>query len=130
MVPAGPPENEVPWDVVREHVQGNTGWIDGIVVSGGEPTIHAGWGALLEKVRALELPVKLDTNGSAPGALTRGGYAPPTVGGTTQVPLDPLTGEDISGDTKFFLRWVVVVKGDGLPPLVAKAGSAPEGGAP
>jgi len=67
---------------------------------------------------------------SDPGALTRGGYTPPMVGGTTQVPLDPLTGEDISGDTKFFLRWVVVVKGDGLPPLVAKAGSAPEGGAP
>ena len=69
MVPAGSPEHEVPWDAVREHVQKNADWIDGVVVSGGEPTIHAGLGALLEKIRALELPVKLDTNGSAPATL-------------------------------------------------------------
>lgn len=69
MVPVGPPEQEVPWGVVEEHLHGNTGWIDGVVVSGGEPTIHAGLASLLEKMRALELPVKLDTNGSNPAML-------------------------------------------------------------
>ncbi|MHC4201017.1 MAG: anaerobic ribonucleoside-triphosphate reductase activating protein [Planctomycetota bacterium] len=69
MVPAGPPEHEVPWEAVREHIQMNTGWIDGVVVSGGEPTIHAGLGDLLGRIRELELPVKLDTNGSAPAML-------------------------------------------------------------
>jgi pyruvate formate lyase activating enzyme len=68
-VPPGPPGREVPWEEVEEHLARNEGWIDGVVVSGGEPTIHAGLGALLEKVGALGLPVKLDTNGAEPERL-------------------------------------------------------------
>jgi pyruvate formate lyase activating enzyme len=68
-VPAGLPANVVPWGAVERHFSANAGWIDGVVVSGGEPTVHAGLAALLEKLRDLELPVKLDTNGSSPGRL-------------------------------------------------------------
>ncbi|MHC4250386.1 MAG: anaerobic ribonucleoside-triphosphate reductase activating protein [Planctomycetota bacterium] len=70
MVPVDPhPEDEVPWDVVEAGLADRGGWLDGVVVSGGEPTIHADLGGMLERLRALDLPVKLDTNGSAPEAL-------------------------------------------------------------
>jgi pyruvate formate lyase activating enzyme len=69
MVPVGRPENEVPWDAVEAELASRRGWLDGVVVSGGEPTIHAGLGEMLERLRELKLPVKLDTNGSAPETL-------------------------------------------------------------
>ncbi len=69
MVPAGKPEREVPWEAVEAELASRGGWLDGVVVSGGEPTIHAGLDEMLERLRELELPVKLDTNGSAPEAL-------------------------------------------------------------
>ncbi|BDV01892.1 anaerobic ribonucleoside-triphosphate reductase activating protein [Thermodesulfomicrobium sp. WS] len=44
-------------------------WLDGLVVSGGEPTAAPELEALLEDVARLGLPVKLDTNGSDPARL-------------------------------------------------------------
>jgi pyruvate formate lyase activating enzyme len=41
-------------------------FIDGIVVSGGEPTLDAGLSGFLTEVKALGLAVKLDTNGLVP----------------------------------------------------------------
>jgi len=41
-------------------------FIDGIVVSGGEPTLDSGLLPFLEEVKALGLAVKLDTNGLLP----------------------------------------------------------------
>ncbi len=42
------------------------GWVDGVCVTGGEPTLHPGLAALLERFRSRGLGVKLDTNGSRP----------------------------------------------------------------
>ncbi len=42
------------------------GWIDGVVISGGEPTLHPGLGAMMEELRRAGFKVKLDTNGSHP----------------------------------------------------------------
>lgn len=44
-------------------------WLDGITLSGGEPTCVAGLEGLLADLAATGLPVKLDSNGSAPGVL-------------------------------------------------------------
>ncbi len=44
-------------------------FIDGIVVSGGEPTLDRGLPDFLTRVKALGLEVKLDTNGLAPKVL-------------------------------------------------------------
>ena len=41
-------------------------FIDGVVVSGGEPTLDSGLPVFLKRVKALGLDVKLDTNGLAP----------------------------------------------------------------
>lgn len=47
------------------------GFLDGVVISGGEPTLQSGLVGLCEYVRMLGYPIKLDTNGSRPGTLKR-----------------------------------------------------------
>ena len=44
-------------------------WIDGVVVSGGEPTIHSGLPDFLIKLKKLGYLIKLDTNGTNPNML-------------------------------------------------------------
>jgi pyruvate formate lyase activating enzyme len=44
-------------------------WVDGLVVSGGEPTLQPGLVPFLRECARRGLPVKLDTNGSRPGLL-------------------------------------------------------------
>lgn len=41
-------------------------WVDGVVVTGGEPTIHPDLPQLLEKIRLLGFKVNLNTNGLNP----------------------------------------------------------------
>lgn len=45
--------------------------IDGVTISGGEPTLSRGILPFLEQVKALSLEVKIDTNGLNPAALRR-----------------------------------------------------------
>lgn len=45
-------------------------WIDGVVVTGGEPTAHEGIWELLLTIKGLGLPVRLDTNGYFPETLS------------------------------------------------------------
>lgn len=53
-------------DDVLNRLKPFVGWIDGVVVSGGEPTLHSRLGDLLEAVRSTGFKIKLDTNGSRP----------------------------------------------------------------
>ena len=41
-------------------------WIDGVVITGGEPTLHKDLPRFIEKIKAKGLLVKIDTNGSNP----------------------------------------------------------------
>ena len=59
----------VPFDSIRSFLKQRQEWIDGVIVSGGEPTISDGLFELVETVRKLGFPVKLDTNGSRPEVL-------------------------------------------------------------
>jgi pyruvate formate lyase activating enzyme len=43
--------------------------LGGVVLSGGEPTVHRGLGEVIRRIKALGLPVKLDTNGTNPESL-------------------------------------------------------------
>jgi pyruvate formate lyase activating enzyme len=58
-------------DGVMEEIEGNAGFIDGVVVTGGEPTVSKGFFELLEQFHLRGLPVKLDTNGSKPEVLEK-----------------------------------------------------------
>ena len=51
------------------YLKKRSAFIDGLVVSGGEPTLHNDLQDFIRKVRELGLMVKLDTNGSRPGVL-------------------------------------------------------------
>lgn len=46
-----------------------TGLLDGVAFTGGEPCLHAGLPALLEKIRSMGFATKLDTNGYHPERL-------------------------------------------------------------
>ena len=59
----------VPLDSVLDFIGSNRGWIDGLVITGGEPTMQAGIVEMLNSLRERGIPVKLDTNGSRPDVL-------------------------------------------------------------
>ena len=44
-------------------------WVDGVCLTGGEPTLHPDLSSLIREVKRLGLLVKLDTNGSRPERL-------------------------------------------------------------
>ena len=54
---------------VLSYLKKRAGLLDGVCVSGGEPTLQEGLDAFLRQVKALDYQVKLDTNGSRPEAL-------------------------------------------------------------
>ncbi|MBU1181586.1 MAG: anaerobic ribonucleoside-triphosphate reductase activating protein, partial [Proteobacteria bacterium] len=47
-------------------LESRKGFLDGVVISGGEPTIHNDIESVCKNIKALGYPVKLDTNGSRP----------------------------------------------------------------
>ena len=53
-------------DLIFDFLGSRKGFLDGVVVSGGEPTLQKGLISFCEKIRLMGYPVKLDTNGSRP----------------------------------------------------------------
>jgi pyruvate formate lyase activating enzyme len=60
---------DIPLTYVMARLVELEGWVDGVCISGGEPTIHPFLPSLIAKIKALGLLVKLDTNGSRPSVL-------------------------------------------------------------
>jgi len=58
------PENEV-----LSMLSARAGFVDGVCLTGGEPTVQSDLAEFIKRVRDLGLKVKLDTNGSAPPVL-------------------------------------------------------------
>ena len=56
-------------DEVLEFLKKRVGLIEGVVISGGEPTLNKELPDFLKEIKALGYPVKLDTNGSKPKVL-------------------------------------------------------------
>jgi len=59
----------IPLKEIETYLQKNRDWIDGVVITGGEPTLHSDLLNLCQKLKKLELLVKLDTNGTNPQAI-------------------------------------------------------------
>jgi pyruvate formate lyase activating enzyme len=57
-----PPDEAWVCDFLDRH----RGFLDGVVISGGEPTLQKELPALCKKIKQMGYPVKLDTNGSRP----------------------------------------------------------------
>lgn len=56
-------------DEVFRFLEKRQGLLDGVVITGGEPTLHKDLVAFCKRVKKLGYPVKLDTNGSRPFVL-------------------------------------------------------------
>jgi pyruvate formate lyase activating enzyme len=56
----------IPFESVSDLLKRHSGWIDGVVITGGEPTLQDGLPELAERIKKMGLLVKLDTNGTAP----------------------------------------------------------------
>lgn len=56
-------------DYILDRIEEFPGWIDGVCITGGEPTLHSGLKELILAFRERGLGVKLDTNGSRPDVL-------------------------------------------------------------
>lgn len=59
----------VGFDSIAEYLTARDDWIDGVVITGGEPTIWDDLPPLAKRVKQLGMNVKLDTNGSRPEAI-------------------------------------------------------------
>jgi pyruvate formate lyase activating enzyme len=56
----------IQFEEIVGYLERNREWIDGVVITGGEPTIHGDLPNLCKKIRKLGFSVKMDTNGTNP----------------------------------------------------------------
>ena len=59
----------IPEDYVLSYLRSRSGRLDGLVVTGGEPTVQKDLADFLSKVREIGYRIKIDTNGSRPEVL-------------------------------------------------------------
>jgi pyruvate formate lyase activating enzyme len=57
------------WERIVEHLHAKRSWLDGVVVTGGEPTEDPDLPSLLAALAENRVPAKLDTNGMRPDVL-------------------------------------------------------------
>ena len=65
--------DNIPFEKIEKYLTGRgyKDFIDGVCVTGGEPTLYSGLPKFLKKIKDLNMPVKLDTNGSNPKMLAK-----------------------------------------------------------
>jgi len=56
----------VPFREIEDYLKQHWDWIDGVVITGGEPTVHEDLPNLCSKIKGMDFLVKLDTNGTNP----------------------------------------------------------------
>lgn len=54
---------------IFDFLESRKNFLDGVVISGGEPTIHGDIHSICKRIKAMGYPVKLDTNGSKPDVI-------------------------------------------------------------
>ena len=72
LIPEDPKEGLlIPEGYVLSYLHSRAGKLDGLVVTGGEPTVQEDLADFLRKVREIGYGIKIDTNGSRPEVLER-----------------------------------------------------------
>lgn len=59
----------IPIEQLLTDLKRRRGFVDGVVLTGGEPTLYPALAGLLRRIRAMGFAIKLDTNGSQPDVL-------------------------------------------------------------
>jgi pyruvate formate lyase activating enzyme len=67
------PENmpAIPQEKIENYLKMNRKWIDGVVLTGGEPSLHWNLPLLCEEMKEIGLKVKVDTNGTNPAMIRK-----------------------------------------------------------
>lgn len=109
----------LPFEGIMDRLRPFVGWVDGVVVTGGEPTLHAGLGTLLGAIREEGFAVKIDTNGYRPEVLEGliGGGLVDCVSMDVKAPLNQLAYRRAAGvgvEVERLRRSVSLVKSSGL----------------
>ena len=65
------PRSSLDVTAAYDFLEARKGFLDGVVISGGEPTLQTGLAGLCERIKHMGYPVKLDTNGSRPQVITQ-----------------------------------------------------------
>jgi pyruvate formate lyase activating enzyme len=61
----------IPFEQVMQQIKKYKGWVDGVCITGGEPTLFPALVQLIEQLRNEHMLIKLDTNGSRPEVLRK-----------------------------------------------------------
>jgi len=61
----------IAYERIKEYLEQNREWIDGVVITGGEPTNHEDLPSLCSELKRTGLLVKLDTNGTNPAIIRK-----------------------------------------------------------
>ncbi len=56
----------IPFTEIKQSLERKLGWIDGVVITGGEPLMHPETFELFAELKKMNLKIKVDTNGSFP----------------------------------------------------------------
>lgn len=59
-------EKTIPFERVENYLKSKNDWLDGVCITGGEPTVHKDLPQFCSKLKDTGLPVKIDTNGTNP----------------------------------------------------------------
>ncbi|MFW6122374.1 MAG: anaerobic ribonucleoside-triphosphate reductase activating protein [Petrotogales bacterium] len=59
----------IPFEYIKDQLMRQKGWIDGVCITGGEPTLHHSLPDLCSTIKSIDYLVKLDTNGTNPSLL-------------------------------------------------------------
>lgn len=62
---------DIPVADVLQYLKSRKEWLDGVVITGGEPSLHTDLVSFIKSIKALNLKVKIDTNGSNPKLLKK-----------------------------------------------------------
>ncbi|MCL5291426.1 MAG: anaerobic ribonucleoside-triphosphate reductase activating protein [Actinobacteria bacterium] len=61
---------DFPWARIEYHLNTKKRWLDGVCITGGEPTLNPNIGEITSKIKSCGFPVKLDTNGTKPNKVS------------------------------------------------------------
>ena len=59
----------IPYKYVEDQLKNQSGWTDGVCITGGEPTLHSDLPEICSRLRKMGFLVKVDTNGTNPTML-------------------------------------------------------------
>lgn len=106
------------WDYARGYLRKRLDRLEGVVFSGGEPTLHEDLADCMAQVREMGLAVKLETNGTHPEVLRKliGSHLPDYISMDVKAPLENyqnLVGRRL--DAELIRTSIWLVKHSGIP---------------